>query len=382
MNPPPFDLMRWQDYVMARGKHFDEFWKGHGADKDRKLLFVVGRGFDPRASLGLLRVRAAAPKCPIDVIALDYIDDFSSGSQDHRAAADQNWTTITETISRIGTATTRTINFRSDDGRRVAARNAANIFQDQTELSKYTDIVVDISAMPRVVYFPLIGRLLFFHDAIAETGPAPNIHIVVSEDPHLDTNIREHGVDETAAYLHPFEGPFIQEAKGGQPAIWIPVLGERRTVQFERIHELLKPQELCPILPSPARDPRRGDNIVMEYQELLFDQLQVEPGNFIYASELNPFDVYRQVRRAAVHYHDVLKLIGGCRVAFSALCSKVMSVGILLVAYELKRAFDLKTSEVQSGIAHIECQSYDIPKESSIDVEPVTIWIAGECYKA
>jgi hypothetical protein len=190
----------------------------------------------------------------------------------------------------------------------------------------------------------------------------------------LDTVIREYGVDETAAYLHPFEGPFIQESKGGQPAIWIPVLGEGRTTQFQRIHELLKAQEVCPILPSPARNPRRSDDIVMEYQELLFDQLRVDPRNFIYASELNPFDVYRQVRRAALHYHEVLGLIGGCRVALSALCSKVMSVGILLVAYELKIA------EFPSGIAHIECQSYDIPKESPIDVEPVSLWVAGECY--
>jgi hypothetical protein len=119
----------------------------------------------------------------------------------------------------------------------------------------------------------------------------------------------------------------------------------------------------------------RGDDIVMEYQELLFDQLLVDPRNFIYASELNPFDVYRQVRRAALHYHEVLGLIGGCRVALSALCSKVMSVGILLVAYELK------TTDIQSGIAHIECQSYDIPKEAQIDVDPVSIWVAGECYK-
>jgi hypothetical protein len=70
----------------------------------------------------------------------------------------------------------------------------------------------------------------------------------------------------------------------------------------------------------------------MEYQNLLFDQLRIEPRNIVYASEFNPFDVYRQVRGTALHYHDVLKLIDGCRVALSAMCSKVMSLGILLVA--------------------------------------------------
>ena len=274
----------------------------------------------------------------------------------------------------LGVASVREIRFREEDGRRVSARNSADLFADPDELIKYTDVVIDISAMPRVVYFPLISRLVFFHDELAKTGKAPNVHVLVLEDPKLDAMTREYGVDETAAYMHPFEGPFIQESKGGQPAIWIPVLGEGRTIQFERIHELLKAQEVCPILPSPARNPRRGDDIVIEYQKLLFDQLRVDPRNFIYASELNPFDVYRQVRNAALHYHEVLSLIGGCRVAFSALCSKVMSIGILLVAYELKK------TEIQSGIAHIECQNYDIPKETPIDAEPVSIWIAGECY--
>jgi hypothetical protein len=138
---------------------------------------------------------------------------------------------------------------------------------------------------------------------------------------------------------------------------------------------LVKPTEVCPVLPSPARNPRRSDNIVMEYQKLLFDEVGIDPRNIIYGSELNPFDVYRQVLRTVLHYHSVLGLVGGCRVALSAMCSKVMSLGILLVAYELK------PSDVQVGIAHIECQGYDVPDDLSIDVEPVGLWLAGECYR-
>ena len=375
MNTPIPEDMRWKNYVLIRGKdEFETFWKAHANEKSRKLLFIVGRGFDPRASMALTQVRAAAGECPIDVIGLEYKDEFSTISTEHAAAATKNWTKITSVMGSLGVASVREIRFRGEDARRVAARNSADLFADADELVKYTDLVIDISAMPRVVYFPLISRLMFFHDELAKVGKAPNVHVVVSEDPKFDTVTREYGVDETAAYMHPFEGPFIQESKGGQPAIWIPVLGEGRTIQFQRIHELLKAQEVCPILPSPARNPRRGDDIVMEYQKLLFDELHVDPRNFIYASELNPFDVYRQVRRTALHYHQVLSLIGGCRVALSALCSKVMSVGILLVAYELK------TTDIQSGIAHIECQSYEIPNETPIDIEPVSIWVAGECY--
>jgi hypothetical protein len=370
------DRMRWHDYVLVRGSEFRSFWEEHGSDADRRVLFIVGRGFDPRAPLGLQRLLAASQKCTVDVLGLELKDESSSGSSDHRNAAEENWGIIKHALESRGDARSQSVLFRSNDGRRIAARSAANIFVEETALDKYSDVVVDISAMPRVVYFPLISRLLYFYDErrkILKSGP--NLHVIVSEDPSLDTVIREYGVDETAAYLHPFEGPFNREAKGGKPTVWIPVLGEGCTTQFDRIYDLVKPDEICPVLPSPARNPRRSDDIIMEYQNLLFDQLRVEPRNIIYASEFNAFDVYRQVRGTALHYHRVLGLVGGCRVALTAMCSKVMSLGILLVGYELK------SSNVGVGIAHIECQGYDMPTDTAIEVESVGLWIAGQCYE-
>lgn len=373
---PRAEDARWRDYVLVRGAAFDSFWAEHGTECGRRVLFIVGRGFDPRATLGLLRLLKAADKCAIDVHALEFIDEATGGATDRRDAADANWRVISTGVGLRGSVTSHPVQFRSADGRRIAARSAANVLPDEAALEGYTDVVVDISAMPRVVYFPLLSRLIYFHDECSKAAkPAPNVHVIVSEDPHLDTMIREYGIDETAAFLHPFEGPFNREAKGGHATVWITALGEGRTTQFDRIYDLVKPDEVCPVLPSPARNPRRSDDIVMEYQNLLFDQLRIEPRNIIYASEFNPFDVYRQVRGTVLRYHDVLKLIGGCRVALSAMCSKVMSLGILLVAYELK------STDVEVGIAHIECQGYEMPPSPQMEVEPVGIWLAGECYR-
>src|ERR1700678_2720667 len=44
--------MRWRDYVMVRGGGVESFWAEHGCEPGRRLLFVVGRGFDPRAPFG------------------------------------------------------------------------------------------------------------------------------------------------------------------------------------------------------------------------------------------------------------------------------------------------------------------------------------------
>lgn len=366
---------RWRDYVLLRGGAFNSFWEEHGSEQGRRVLFIVGRGFDPRAPMALLRLLSIAPKCAIDVHALDLVDKSASGQADQRNAAEANWRAISAAVGRRGSVISSPVLFHSTDGRRITARSAANVLSDEATISAYTDVVVDISAMPRVVYFPLISRLIYFYDECAKAArPAPNVHVVVSEDPRFDAAIREYGVDETAALLHPFEGPFNREAKGGHATVWIPALGEGRTTHFDRILDLVKPDEVCPVLPSPARNPRQGDDIILEYQGLLFDQLRVEPRNIIYASEFNPFDVYRQVRATTLHYHHVLQLIGGCRVALSAMCSKVMSLGILLVAYELK------STEFEVGIAHIECQGYEVPAAPQVEVEPVGIWLAGECY--
>jgi hypothetical protein len=373
---PDTILMRWRDYMLYRGSDFSSFWQAHLAERSRSLLFVLGRGFDPRACMALQIISGLAGTALAETIALEFDEGEGSPSQSLKDKAAANWTELQSLVAGKGRVTTHTIAFRTPDGRRVAARNAANVFTYDTRISPFSDIVIDISAMPRSVYFPLIARLLYFHDELKrKQRAAPNIHVVVAEDPELDCRIGEEGVDETASFLHPFEGEFNREATGQQPKVWIPVLGEGRTTQFDRIYDLVKPDEICPVLPSPSRNPRRGDDIVMEYQDLLFDQLRIDPRNIIYSSEYNPFEVYRQIREAALQYHDVLNLIGGCKVALSALCSKLMSLGVLLVGYELKTA-----NTLQIGIAHIECQGYDMPDSLVSNPEPVGLWLAGECY--
>jgi len=367
--------MRWRDYVLLRGQDFATFWRDHCQQSHRKLLFVAGRGFDPRATLGLEHIANLAGTCVLDLLALEFDEGSSHPPQHLVDAATNNWSKLQSSIAN-GTVNSKLIRFRSDDGRRIAARSAANMISQADEIAGYTDVVVDVSAMPRGVYFPLISRLVFFHDELKKAAkPSPNIHVLVSEDPVLDSQIREHGIDETASFLHPFEGEFNREATGVSPRVWIPVLGEGRTTQFDRIFDLVKPDEVCPVLPSPSRNPRRGDDIVMEYRDLLFDQLRIDPRSFIYSSEFNPFEVYRQIRRTALHYHEVLGLIGGCKVALSPLCSKLMSLGVLLVAYEMK-----STGLLNAGIAHIECQGYEMPDSPHPEIEQVGLWLAGECY--
>jgi len=324
-------------------------------------------------SLGLEMVLAGGGQGPRDVLALEFQEGESSPSLAHAELVQENWAKVQRIVGDRGEIKSEILPFWSIDGRRVGPRNAANVFRSYDHLRPYSDIIVDVSAMPRGVYFPIIARLLYLVDQWPGDGIAPNLHVLVSEDPNLDARIREEGVDETADFLHSFEGGFNKEATAELPKVWIPLLGEGHTTQFDRIYDLVKPDEVAPVLPSPSRNPRRADNIVIEYRGLLFDQLRIDPRNILYASEHNPFEVYRQVSRAVRHYQEVLDLLGGCKFALSALSSKLMSLGALLVAYEAKQAgFDI-------GVAHIECQGYGV-ESGPTTPEIVGLWLSGECY--
>ena len=365
---------RWRDYVLARGDdRARAFWTAHLSERERAVLFVVGCGFDPRSCHGPRLVLAAGGSGTRDLLGIQFLEGEASPSLAHRDRIDQNWSVLSALFADRGRVESRPLECLSAEGRRVTSQRARALVDPAVLVDPYTDVVIDVSAMPRSVFFPLVAGLLALVDS-RTVGPTPvNLFVMVSEDPALDADIRVEGVEEKAEFMASFTGGFDEEATT-YPKVWVPVLGEQRGTQFGRILDLVKPDEVCPVLPSPARNPRRGDDIVVEYQRALFDELRLDPRGFLYASEDNPFEVYRRVRTAALHYNDVFRLLGGCKVALSALSSKLMSLGVLLVAYELKRA------EYNIGVAHIECQGYTLPAGATTRPDLFTLWLAGECY--
>jgi len=362
-------LSRWHTYVLARGVSLEAFWREHLATRERAVLFILPESFDPRSALGLQQFIAAGGSGPRYVRVLEY-DEGAPGK--YQALTDQNRTVIETTCKGRATIERSRLTFYAD-GRRVVSARAAEIFNNRNQLDAYSDIVVDVSGMPRTVFFPLVARLLYFIDSNTDLSAKQNLFLVVAEDPTLDIAIEQEGVDEFADYLPMFRGGFDQEATADRPTVWLPILGERRKFQLDRILDLVKPGEICPVLPSPARNPRRGDDLVLEYQTLLFDQLRLDPRSFIYAAEQNPFEVYRTLRKAVLRYREALVSLGGCKVALSALSSKLMSVGALLAAYELK------CSEIEVAVAHVDCQTYQFSGQQTAP-EFFALWLTGDCY--
>lgn len=377
MKTASFD--RWGTYVQEVGLALIDLLRQQSVhrDKTKKVCLILGRGFDPRMLVGLQMLRQVFTSPEIAVIVLVFDEGPTSPSRKYDGFVQENLAKLRNIIP-DEQLEERQVTMFSAEGRRITSRSAEAAFRSQSELQQFTDIFVDVSSLPRTVYFPVVAKLLYLLDGMA--GPSsPNLFVLVSENAALDRCIVEEGIDEDAGYIHPFRGGVDRESAAGVPRVWFPLLGESQHLQLIRIHDLINPAEICPLLPSPSIDPRRADNLIREYREILFERLRVETRNFIYASETNPFEVYRQLRRSILHYSDALKPLGGSNAVISANSSKLLSVGALLAAYELKRA------EVDIAIAHVETHGYTV--NGSADIYPLAdesnlhgLWLSGDCY--
>lgn len=372
---------RWGSYVQVSGIALTTFLQDHFSQRREaiKACLILGKGFDPRMIAGLDLLRGILPSDLIAGIMLVFDEGATSPSRRYDELVQENVKKLKAAI-RSDQLQERSIKMFSAEGRRITSRSAEAVFRTAGELKQFTDIFVDVSSLPRSVYFPVIAKLLFLLDSI-EGANKPNLFVLVSECAALDSRITEEGIDEDADYIHPFRGAVERESAAGRPRVWFPLLGENQLVQLKRIYDLINPAEICPLLPAPSVNPRRGDNLVIEYRELLFDQLRVEARNFIYASETNAFEAYRQLRRAILHYGNALEALGGSNAVISANSSKLLSVGALLAAYELKR------SGVDIAIAHVEAHGYTMKNSDGNEQGDLSdearlhgLWLSGDCY--
>lgn len=369
--------LHWSNYFLKQGEAFQPFWKSYIEEKERKILFILGAGFDLRMCLGLNAFINSTPKIDWDCILVEYHEGANSPSKKHKDKLDLNRETLTSLLKTCGKFTPKKISMWSEDGRPIGDIKSKEIINNIDELLDYTDIIVDISALPKNVYFTLIGKILFLIDDYRkddQTKNVPNFHVFVAESAIIDRKIIEVDLVTDAFFLRGFMSNLENESIENIPTIWIPILGEQRKEHLRGILKKVMPDEIWPVLPSPSIDPRRGDNLILEYRDFLFDQEKVEPRNIIYASEKNPFDLYRQIHRI-IHYNsEALKPLGGCKVAISPLSSKLLSIGALLAVYELKK------SETNVAIALIVPQGYnieDISESESSQIEIFSLLLIG-----
>ena len=374
----------WDHYVLNGPTGFDSFWRDFLSDNRRRVLFVLGQGFDPRMCVGMETILKGGEVAAADVLMIEFPEGDDSPSRQHHDLVIANVDRLKLLVAARGaTMRPHKLAMWSTDKRRIASISAAQVFADPSTVRNYTDIVCDISAMPRGIYFPIIRSLLSLccNWSISGGEPRPNLHVVVAESVSVDQHIQDEGLDESASYMSGLGLSIELESMKDMPKIWIPVLGENQALQLDKISRHVNPRQVCPVIPFPARDPRRGDSLLLspEYCRLFFEHFAIDPRDILYADERNPFQVYRQIRMTVQRYAQTFALLGGCRVVLSALSSKLLSLGVLLTA------FDLHRHGIPVGIAHVDTRGYILttPEASATagsEHAMYHLWLHGDCY--
>jgi hypothetical protein len=344
----------WQHYIYRKGTGVHDLWDSLFLGRKPRLLYISGRGFDLRAqammrafTANVIDANRSFEKAHLTMVG------FSGYqlSEELVAETEANAEQLIIEFQRISdTATTGTVVFgsnpsASDEDDEISPSNALRLGTSEVlkDVSGYTDIILDASSLPRVVYLSLLTSLLerLIPDKSAEDPLAArgiNLQVVVAEDPQLDAKILAEDPSNDLIYIPGFSGVLHVESVQDWPLVWFPMLGEGRVAQLTKVANLTIPEfaEICPILPHPSLDPRRADRLMTEYRQEIFLARQTPTTNILYAHEAQPFEAYRQLLQAMKRYRNSMMALGGCRLVVTPLASKLITIGAALACFEMK----------------------------------------------
>jgi hypothetical protein len=389
--------MLWDRYIFRRGNEVHELWDGLFASRAVRLLYIAGHGFDVRAQTAMRELVGNLQTPTRDLISAKLLlvgfSDYEL-SQELRDLTEDNVAKLNSIFSPLGTAQTVVIGSSSDGEEDVSASVALSLGIKQVlDLANdYTDIILDVSSLPRVAYLAILTSLL--GKLVPDKGPQSNtghplkaknvnLQVLVAEDAKLDGNILPEDPSNDLVLILGFSATMHAESVKEWPLVWFPVLGENRVSQLRRIMSLAQipsSAEICPVLPHPSRNPRRADDLLVEYTEPLFRSRRTPTTNILYVHESQPFEAYRQLLGAMQRYQHSLQILGGCRLVVTPLSSKLITLGAGLACFEM-RTVDL---DAKYGVAipYAEPKRYVATVADLVSSKPeiAAALLTGEAY--
>lgn len=347
--------------------HFDEdvgaFVRDYFADEGRCCLLVAAAGFDPRSQVV---ARMLAETLGDRLRALFIREERGRPDANLIADADENEAALAAIVPNCRV---ERINIFGDDGAAIGGSNVAAMLLRTPIDSAITDVVLDMSALSIGIGFPVAKLLLGDCEAAGDRA----FHILIVSNPELDDRISS----EPAERAMPVKG---FSGLGGLPQtleparIWIPQLAKGRKAALTNISlSVGECYKICPVLPFPARDPRRADALLGEYENELVHEWQVDPRDLVYVSEKNPLDSYRTISTLKERYDRTVEGTYEPLVILSPIGSKVMAAGALMAAIE----HDL-------AVQYIETARYEFDGPDPRDDDPkdmiVHMLLSGPAY--
>ena len=382
--------MLWKQYVFRRGPDVEEMWDSLFQSRPTRLLYIAGRGFDVRMqsamncfvnSLRFAQTQIEDARLLLVGFPYELAPELVELTEANARAAREAFGSIGETteveIARSAAG--------EDD---LSATNALRIATAEVleQISQRTDVVLDVSSLPRVVALALTTGLL--HALVPRDGRSDalfaggvNLQVIVAEDAALDAQIQSADPANDLVLIPGFSSAFRTESMRDWPLAWFPILGEHRQGQLEKVMaEIPDDAEIYPVLPHPSADPRRADRLLVEYRAPLFDVRRTPISNILLVDEGNPFEAYRRLLLSMERYRESMQILGGCRLVITPLGSKLVTVGAGLACFEMRPA--------NGGANYGVAIPYAAPTryEASVDLlkasqpEIASLLLTGEAY--
>lgn len=386
--------MLWDHYVFRRGDAVHDLWDSLLQARPVQLLYIAGRGFDIRAQAvmrefvagqqGAGRSTVSAKLMLLGFNGYELDDDIKQLTKENAVALEGIFAPLGET---------ETFMVATDDGEDETSASDAQRQRVKAvldEIDGKTDIILDVSSLPRSTYLALLINILqkLVPEKQAAKGAAHplyangvNFQVLVAEDANLDGKIKAEDPSNDLVNVPGFAAAWQAESVQDWPLVWFPILGEGRVSQLHKIAGAIPTEaEVCPVVPHPSKDPRRADRLLVEYREALFDSRKTPTSNILYAHESQPFEAYRQLLGAMQRYQHSMTILGGCRLVITPLGSKLITLGTGLACFEM-RTNDLN-AKYRIAIPHAEPRRYLASIESLRQSKPEVsaLLLTGEAY--
>lgn len=352
-----------RDYIWHAEDDALKFFKDYFT-KSTKILYIGSIGFDPRTldTYKQMEVTVDAKITPYFIS-----EDRAAGDQAFKKNAQEREQSLPNELG-----------FSPDiDHFKIFASDGASIGGSEViklvgnrfpSLEEFSDVVVDICAMSRGIFFPLVRYL---KSKISSTNKKISLHILVVDQPAVDYAYLPNYTNR-ADWMRGFDGGagLVADNQSIPTKLWLPQLMTSRERVYETLHNFIAPDDVCPILPFPGIVPKMVDNLLVEYAAHIVDAWEVDLQNIALAAESDPLDMYNTVCKVD---NERKKIFDNHKTVLSPMGSKVSTIGGLLAAMDL----DLPVAYVEPhGYFKSEKDFSDLSEHKRL----VHVWVDGPIY--
>lgn len=158
--------MLWDHYVFRRGSGVHDLWDRLHDNRPMRVLYIAGRGFDVRAQTVMREYVTNLQNAGRRVGSAKLLLIGFSGyelDEDIRALTEENAATLETIFKLLGSSDTITMAGSASDGDDDIGASIllrGGVQKVLATVADHTDIVLDVSSMPRMTYLALLTSLL------------------------------------------------------------------------------------------------------------------------------------------------------------------------------------------------------------------------------